>query len=219
MSAFVHDLSPTGAPLYGDMSADGIGELAEELERVPDLDLQKGRCRASNLELIRSVVEDKHSDALHELTLQDARCHRMTQPVPVADLDLDAARLAPRFAVEQGFRDDGSIKVRAVDHMSWSAAGVCGRKRSRSETKKGSINGHSNIPIRIRHDHLDALASIMRKWWLLLGILPALWKTDIDAAFRRIPVCDAHAWAAGTTSSCPQWGFVFMRACFVRGCL
>ena len=64
-------------------------------------------------------------------------------------------RMVPRFAVEQGTKEDGSRKLRAVDHMSWAARSTSGGKRKRSEAKKWSTNGCTSIPERIRHDHLD----------------------------------------------------------------
>jgi hypothetical protein len=45
---------------------------------------------------------------------------------------LSRVRLAPRFAVAQGLKADGSIKLRAVDHLSFSAT-TAGQKRSRQE--------------------------------------------------------------------------------------
>ena len=38
-------------------------------------------------------------------------------------------KFAPRMVVEQGTKPDGSIKVRAVDHMSWFSSGGNGKKR------------------------------------------------------------------------------------------
>ena len=63
--------------------------------------------------------------------------------------------MVPRFAVELGTKEDGSRKLRAVDHMSWAARSTSGGKRKRSEAKKWSTNGCTSIPERIRHDHLD----------------------------------------------------------------
>ena len=37
----------------------------------------------------------------------------------------------------------------------------------------------------------------MRKFRQLLGIPPALWKLDVDSAFRRVPLDKSHTWAAG----------------------
>ena len=76
--------------------------------------------------------------------------------------------LVPRIAVEQGLRPDGSIKVRPVDHFSWSF-NQSGKRRTRTETKAGSVNGHYTMPGAVRHDHLDDLLSAMRMFWTILG--------------------------------------------------
>lgn len=90
-----------------------------------------------------------------------------------------------------------------------------------------SINGHSAMPEKICHDHLDDLALAMQAFyelnnqvresgWLstaarsvlrrppfgvpfvrVLFQAPGQWKADIDAAFRRVPIREAHKWAAG----------------------
>ena len=44
---------------------------------------------------------------------------RMSRPVPVKILDLQKVRLCPRFAVQQGLNADGSLKIRAIDNLSW----------------------------------------------------------------------------------------------------
>ena len=43
----------------------------------------------------------------------------MSRPLPVEKAPLQSILLNPRFGVEQ-LKEDGSIKVRAVDHLSWS---------------------------------------------------------------------------------------------------
>ena len=54
-------------------------------------------------------------------------------------------------------RPDGTIKVRPVDHFSWSA----GQKLSKKKRKLESINGHTQLQEKITHDHLDDLAADM----------------------------------------------------------
>lgn len=61
----------------------------------------------------------------------------------------------PRFAIEQGVRSDGSLKVRSVDNFSWS--GCATKKRKRAEVKAASVNGHYSVDRAISHDHLDDL--------------------------------------------------------------
>ena len=205
----------SGAPLYGVLPPCGIGVLAAAPE-VPDLDGIWHECYACNQELLGSLREDENAAVLHQIAVDDARLGRMTPPTPASEVDLATVigvacecgllaplrtwcqvRLAPRFAVVQGVKPDGSAKVRAVDHMSWSAAGRKRRKRSRMEVKKASVNGSCSVPERVAHDHLDDLAATMHAFFLLFGVLPALWKADIDAAFRRIPLVREHVSAAG----------------------
>ena len=45
----------------------------------------------------------------------------MSKPVSLDMAPLDEVLLNPRFGVEQ-LKEDGSIKVRAIDHFSWSPA-------------------------------------------------------------------------------------------------
>ena len=132
-------------------------------------------------------------------------------------------RLVPRFAVEQGVKPDGSAKIRAIDHFSWSApdAATAGMKRTRKVIKAHSVNGHYTMNNELTHDHLDILMEAMRLhfetfgsvsnyWYALRGECsstcvmckePGLWKADIDAAYRRVPLKDKHKWAAGVMPS------------------
>ena len=73
----------------------------------------------------------------------------------------------PRFGVDQGQKPDGTKKIRAVDHFSWSH--VKGkRKRKRSEIKSGSVNGHYVPDVELKHDHLDDLAAAMKLHYAML---------------------------------------------------
>ena len=101
--------------------------------------------------------------------------------------------LHPRFGVVTE-KPDGSIKVRAVDHMSWSAFG---------QKKKDSVNGHAFPREKLHHDKLDQLAEVgwlVKAWvgeFVFLQVLelfkklnkecPSLFTADVDWAFRRIP--------------------------------
>ena len=138
--------------------------------------------------------------------------HWVSQPRPVAECDLDGHLLHPRFAVEQE-RGDGSVKIRAIDNFSWSPA-----ERRRDE----SANGHTVALEKMEHDTLDDLLAALRCFRMKTGELPGLMKADIDAAFRRVPVCPEDRWAAsvvfkvGTevSDSSPHFGrVVAVRAC------
>ena len=139
-----------------------------------------------------------HNEAeLHALALGDALLHRMSTPVRASELDLNTVKLVPRFGVEQGLRPDGSVKIRAVDHFSWSHRGAGPARRTRREVKVSSVNGHYTPDMQITHEHLDDLHVVMRRFHCRLGRVPWLFKADIDAAFRRVPVRESHKWAAG----------------------
>ena len=78
--------------------------------------------------------------------------------------------------------------------------------------KEASVNGHFEMPSKVAHDHLDDLLAAMRMHKELLGEVPGLWKSDIDSAYRRVPVMPEHAWATGALSVSWRRG-VAARAC------
>ena len=139
-------------------------------------------CEESNRALIASLRADANEEALHKIAFDDHAKGRMSEPKRIQGADLSQVHmpcfargpcgvqrslhfcqvlLMPRFGIEQGTKPDGSTKVRAVDHFSWShSAGK--RKRKRSEIRAGSVNGHYNPDTDLKHDHLDDLAAAMR---------------------------------------------------------
>ena len=161
-----------------------------------DAGLSSTDCFASNLELLRKLRPDDHEEALHQLALDDFALGRMSKPVRTNQVDLHKVRLVPRFGVVQGVKPDGSAKVRAVDHMSWSMKGNA-RKRSRKDMKADSVNGHYVPKASVTHDHLDDLRAAMRLHVDTFHEQPWLFKADIDSAFRRVPVQESHKWATG----------------------
>ena len=100
---------------------------------------------------------------------------------------LDQVLLHLRFSVSQT-RSDGSVKIRPVDHFSWSG---CDRQ------KENSVNGHTAPREKLSHETLDELAVAMKHFVGAVGETPGLVKADIDAAFRRVPIRPDHRWAAG----------------------
>ena len=124
---------------------------------------------------------------LLEDTRADAALGRMTQPVPIESFDSQRTLLHPRFANVK-HKEEGPPKVRSVDHMSWSAFG---------ERKAGSVNGHTAPNEKLGHDSLDAFADLIAQFIEDVGVIPGLMKADISSAFRRIPICPEHRWAAG----------------------
>ena len=75
------------------------------------------------------------------------------------------------------------------------------------------MNACTRIPVKIRHHHLDDLIIFIQYLVPLLGAVPGLFKADIDAAFRRIPIFPGHRWAAAVmyasgglvSSMCVEW--------------
>ena len=119
------------------------------------------RCKASNSELLASLREDARAMQLHQIAIDDYAKHRMSKPVRAAEIDFSKVLCCPRFAIEQGVRPDGTEKVRAVDHFSWSFSNGQ-KKRMRREVKSQSVNGHFTPDRAIKHDHLDDLLVAMK---------------------------------------------------------
>ena len=49
------------------------------------------------------------------------------------------------------------MKIRTVDHFSWSASSG----RTKNKRKRESVNGHCGVPEAITHHHLDDLHAAM----------------------------------------------------------
>ena len=93
-----------------------------------------------------------------------------------------------------------------MDHFSWSAFG---------ENKDGSVNGYVNPCEKMKNETIDKFTQVRScvSWalggvgWPLpkvlelfkkeVGHVPHLWKADIDAAFRRIPIKPEERWMCG----------------------
>ena len=58
------------------------------------------------------------------------------------------------------------------------------------------------MPEKIAHDHLDDLLRVIAALMENTSVIPSLWKADIDAAFRRVPLDPAHRWAAAVAFKC-----------------
>ena len=165
--------------------------------------------------LLAELREDEHAGELLRLTREDADMGRMSWPIPVKEGGVKECLLCPRFAVRQS-KTDGSIKLRAVDNLSWSAGWV----KDRAAMKEWSVNGHAVPSEKLKHEALDELCSVLEAFVELTDHCPGLWKADIDAAFRRIPIRADQRWACGVAfrahgKVCPLvqlWRFPHLRS-------
>ncbi len=170
-----------GGPLLGQLPATGNG--SKYAYPAPEsVDEVWQTCAKANAELLQGLREDKHSAYLLEQCLNDVAVHRMSAPCEASQADLSASRLSPRFCVEQGYNYDGiNLKLRAIDDLSRSL-----------------VNAITQASEKLHHDSIDALFKSVR-WLVRTGRKVQLWKADIDAAYRRVPICPEHRWAAGVT--------------------
>ena len=98
---------------------------------------------------------------------------------------MKTSNLASRLCVDQGINDDGNPKLRAVDDFSGSELNPCCRPGERLST-----------------EGVDMLFQVCRLLVFLGIAMPALFKADIDSAFRRIPILPSHRWAACVAFLC-----------------
>ena len=73
-----------------------------------------------NNKLVSWLRKDTNSDVIMRMTLEDAELGRMSKPRLLVPQDLDDFNLSPRFCIEQGVRNDGSVKYRMVDDFTKS---------------------------------------------------------------------------------------------------
>ena len=85
------------------------------------------------------------------------------------------ARMVPRFGVEQGVREDGTTKVRAVNNFTESKRNAC-----TAPTEE------------LMYDTLDAFFEVLKIAAEKLEADLEMFKADIDSAFRRIPIAPSH---------------------------
>ena len=102
---------------------------------------------------------------------KDAELNRMSWPRPLVLADALHSVLSPRMCIEQGTDKAGEPKYRAVDDFTRSHMNACTRP-----TEKLSC------------DTLDAVFRTLRELSVKLDVPIAMFKADIDAAFRRLPI-------------------------------
>ena len=81
------------------------------------------RIMSNNVKIVKSLRLDQQTDALHDLTLEDARLGRMSWPRQLAQEDFEHYVLSSRFGIVQGVKANGQPKVRSIDDLSRCAYG------------------------------------------------------------------------------------------------
>ena len=95
----------------------------------------KASCQTHNTELLPQLREDSNATELLRLASEDAKLGRMSFPKPAQADEMAEILLNPRFGVEQ-LKEDGSVKVRAVDHLSRSPSSQLENGRGEPPSKK-----------------------------------------------------------------------------------
>ena len=127
-------------------------------------------------------------------------CSRLAFVAAVEQCDLSTVRVHPRFSVEQGVREDGTKKIRAVDNFSWANAPGGPKKR-----KLESVNGHTALPEKLKHDHIDDLLAAVKLFMTCVGMLELF-----------SPVLRACECAEGSAWDCPVCGRLISKTPFAE---
>ena len=89
---------------------------------------------------------DEHAEELFKAITADSQLGRMTPPAKVSAEACKDKILSPRFAVEQGLKPDGSLKIRPIDDFTASGC-----------------NAHTIPAEKLKCDTLDLLLACMRR--------------------------------------------------------
>ena len=143
------------------------------------LEQLRGECRQRNERIVAELREDKHSKLLVDEIRKDLSEGRMTNPKHIVPEDLDSLLLAKRFSVEQGIKEDGSTKIRAIDDETDSGLNLC------------THGGH-----KIKCNNIDFLVRAIHEYSFHAGGFKklSLWKADVKSAYRRIPIAPNQRW-------------------------
>ena len=110
----------------------------------------------------------------------------MTELVGITDEIPQGVLLHPRFGVEQ-VREDGSIKMRPIDHLSWSP-GDEAEAPSKKEIKHESVNGYTVPQEKMRPDTLDKFITVLVSFVATVGCIPGLFKVRIVVSLICLPI-------------------------------
>ena len=165
-----------GARVIGRLACSGVGTPKEYKPGLPSAEL-RDTCKLHNEQLLKSLRQDPHVEALVQEMKLEASKGLMTDLLPAGDIDQESNLIARRFAIEQGRREDGTIKIRACDDEKES-----GCNKATQPTEKLHCDGI---------DWLCALAMILH----MAGVEHMkMWKADVTKAYRRIPVHPSDHW-------------------------
>jgi len=154
-----------------ELECSGIGTKLETSDKAPlPVETLWHDRAASNSALVQELVEDPHAHTLLKVTRQEATSGRMTAPRLYVPGECDDVLYHPRFGVEQE-REDGSLKVRPVDNLSWSR-----HSKRKQVAKTFSVNGHVSPSEKLKHDTLDVFAHAMTQFVAVVSCLPGLLK-------------------------------------------
>lgn len=168
--------------------------------------------------VLKRARRDLHSDALLATARSDAALGRLTVPRDAAaEPPPDGAVVFPRFGVPQGIKEDGSPKARRPwrrrpsrrpsrgRYVRWTIAAPPTSTERPSPRPQGTRRqrcrpARRRAQEKWRHDTIDSLYDVAQTVHEASGGEDVLlFKADIDAAFRRVPLCPRDrdfAWVA-----------------------
>ena len=173
-----------GAPVVGTLPQGGLP--AKEFPEAMSVDELMATAEVRNRAVISNLRRDPHVSLLRRDVQVDARCRRMTDIVAVDQLDLSNVIVGSKFSREQGFKDDGSVKTRSIYNGTEAGNNLCVQPQGALSCDRIdqllSLVDATAAAVEVRLETLAGTVEAAAEHTL------ELWKADIDAAFRRIPV-------------------------------
>ena len=173
--------------MIGKIKRSGIGQACEEQEARAPGELWKSRGK-SNEALRETLREDPHSEWILGHTTAEAELGRMTAPVSWEEgRPMEGCLLHPRFSRDT-VKEDGSLKLRGVDHFSWSDGG--GKQESVNGFTVPGVTAKGLRPRqrcccalsglfageKLKHDTIDQLEGAMKSFVDMCSEIPWLCK-------------------------------------------
>jgi hypothetical protein len=163
-----------GAPVLGLLATSGRGVQRDTVELECADELWRRR-EQQNLEMATSIRASDFDDEVMKQTLDEVKLGRISKPVIYEPgWSRSCGILSSRFGVEQG------ASIRCIDNATASGVNPC-----------------SGASERIREHRLDTMFGMAQLLWMLNVTMLAVCKSDVSAAFRRIPVLASQRWACG----------------------